>query len=70
MSAKYSCGPHSLPQVNPGNSCSNIWRAIFGIWPTVKENISWSLGNGDDVRFRKERWISLAYRVWKSNVMI
>lgn len=57
MKEKYNCGSHSLPKVSARSSCSNVWRAIAGIWQETKDGISWSLGNGNAMRFWKDKWI-------------
>lgn len=46
-----------MPNMLSRSSCSAIWRAITDVWPTVTENITWSLQNGSSIRFWKEQWI-------------
>lgn len=55
--AKYNCGPFSLPKVSPRSNCSNLWRTLTSNWPEVEDNIYWSVSNGINTWFWKDRWI-------------
>ncbi|KAI9111060.1 hypothetical protein K1719_017935 [Acacia pycnantha] len=36
---------------------SELWKSLEGVWQTVIDNLSWELGNGENVSFWKDKWI-------------
>ncbi|KAA3463577.1 LINE-1 reverse transcriptase isogeny [Gossypium australe] len=46
-----------LPETISKNKCSHLWRSLSKLWPSVRENLIWSIGNGADVRCWKDPWI-------------
>lgn len=57
MKAKYGCGPNAFLDIRMKQKCTNTWKAICSVWEDASTNISWSIQNGKDVRFWKDRWI-------------
>lgn len=53
----YNRGSHSMPKIVVKSSCSNVWRAIVGVWLKVEDKVSWSLRNENSNRYWKDRWI-------------
>ena len=41
--------------VSPNSSF--IWRSILAAMPILKSGYCWRVGNGDDIRIRKDKWI-------------
>ncbi|KAA3453866.1 reverse transcriptase [Gossypium australe] len=46
-----------IPESISRNKCSHLWRSFSKIWPSIRENLSWSIGDGDKVRCRRDPWI-------------
>uniref|UniRef100_A0A6N2M5M2 Reverse transcriptase zinc-binding domain-containing protein n=1 Tax=Salix viminalis TaxID=40686 RepID=A0A6N2M5M2_SALVM len=38
-------------------SDSVLWKAICREWDTVRQNVSWQLGNGSHISFWKDKWV-------------
>lgn len=51
VKGKYKCGSDLIPCVTKRSSCSNMWKAIFGVWDVFKEGLTWRVGNGLCTRF-------------------
>ncbi|KAK9001422.1 hypothetical protein V6N11_083206 [Hibiscus sabdariffa] len=49
--------------------CSPLWRALSNVWDTVRENIFWLVGDGNDVHLWNDTWVpSLGHlRPWASS---
>lgn len=37
--------------------CSYVWRSLSKIWSVFREQITWSVGNGDTVDLFHDDWI-------------
>ncbi|GMJ08231.1 hypothetical protein like AT4G29090 [Hibiscus trionum] len=46
-----------LPQSVRKGSCTSLWRAIANSWDLLRDNLAWSLGNGESVNFLQDVWI-------------
>ncbi|KAA3483875.1 LINE-1 reverse transcriptase isogeny [Gossypium australe] len=46
-----------IPEDITYNKCSILWRSLFKIWPVLRENLFWSVGDGESVRCWKDNWI-------------
>ncbi|KAA3472023.1 reverse transcriptase [Gossypium australe] len=46
-----------LPETINKNKCSHLWRSLSKLWPSVRENLIWSIGDGANVRCWKDPWI-------------
>lgn len=57
MRAKYQCSSQLLRKVGLKSNSSDIWKAINKAWLQVEPNLAWSVRNGQDTRFWKDRWI-------------
>ena len=56
MKAKYYQGGSFL-EARLGNRPSFAWRSIYGSSTLLKEGLIWRIGNGENVRIWKDRWI-------------
>lgn len=54
MSFKYSCGPYGHPIITVKHNASNVWKALSNIWISIENNISWTVIDGNNVRFWKD----------------
>lgn len=57
MRFKYSCCHFGHPIITVKNNISNVWKAISNIWISVGNNISWTVRDGNNIRFWKDSWI-------------
>ncbi|KAL4298891.1 hypothetical protein AHAS_Ahas17G0046200 [Arachis hypogaea] len=55
---KYCNGDTNRPH-NPTVGCSNLWRALQQVWPTFEENIVHRIGNGENTKFWKDKWLNM-----------
>jgi hypothetical protein len=55
MKTKYTCGPNAVLDIRYRQNCSNVWRAICHVWEDIDSNISWTIQNGNDILFWKDR---------------
>ncbi|KAK8508692.1 hypothetical protein V6N11_037646 [Hibiscus sabdariffa] len=39
------------------NCCSPFWRALSNVWDSVRDNVSWIVGNGMDVNVWNDTWV-------------
>lgn len=46
----------------------SLWRSLARIWPLSKENLYWSVGNGESIKASTDCWIS--ERGLKGSLMI
>ncbi|KAA3487438.1 RNA-directed DNA polymerase (Reverse transcriptase) [Gossypium australe] len=46
-----------IPDSIKRNQCSHLWRALSKIWPTLREHLTWAIGDGTRVRCWKDPWI-------------
>ncbi|KAK8678727.1 hypothetical protein V6N13_144214 [Hibiscus sabdariffa] len=37
--------------------CSSLWKGLSIIWPHVRINLQWLVGNGSDARFWHDPWL-------------
>ena len=54
--ARYFPRCQFLDAAIPPNS-SFVWRSIMAALPILKSGCCWRVGNGDDIRVRKDKWI-------------
>ena len=54
--ARYFPRCHFLDATIPPNS-SFVWRSIMTAMPLLKSGCCWRVGNGDEIRIRKDKWI-------------
>lgn len=47
----------NIPDTITRNCCSSLRQTIMKIWPSLKENISWVVGNGSEVDCWSDNWI-------------
>ncbi|KAA3482036.1 RNA-directed DNA polymerase (Reverse transcriptase) [Gossypium australe] len=46
-----------LPETISRNQCSHLWRSLSKLWPIIRENLIWSVGDGANVWCWKDPWI-------------
>ncbi|KAA3469259.1 LINE-1 reverse transcriptase isogeny [Gossypium australe] len=46
-----------LPETIHKCQSSHLWKAISKVWPLLRENLMWSIGNGSTIRGWKDNWI-------------
>ncbi|MBA0754873.1 hypothetical protein Gogos_021706 [Gossypium gossypioides] len=56
LRAKYGWKDNFLDSINK-SQCSHLWRALSKIWPLLRENLAWSIGDGASARCWKDPWI-------------
>ncbi|XP_012487975.1 uncharacterized protein LOC105801186 [Gossypium raimondii] len=56
LRAKYGWKDQFPDSINR-SQCSHLWRALSKIWPLLRENIAWSIGDGATARCWKDPWI-------------
>lgn len=61
MRAKYQCGSLLLPKVSMKVNSPSIWKSMVKIWKIVEDNTHWSVRNGQDTRFWRDRWLLGCY---------
>lgn len=56
LRAKYGCTPSSY---TPGRSSqpSYLWRSLGAVWDSLELGMTWTVGNGEDVKFWTDHWI-------------
>lgn len=37
--------------------CSIIWKAVAKIWPLLRNNMIWSIGDGHSIRCWEDNWV-------------
>ncbi|KAA3474645.1 reverse transcriptase [Gossypium australe] len=48
---------NQLPETISKYKCSHLWRALSKLWPSIRENLIWSIGDGATTRCWKDPWI-------------
>ncbi|KAL1071464.1 hypothetical protein V6Z11_D11G091000 [Gossypium hirsutum] len=56
LRAKYGWKDQFPDSINR-SQCSHLWRALSKIWPLLRENIAWSIGDGASARCWIDPWI-------------
>ncbi|KAA3482563.1 LINE-type retrotransposon LIb DNA [Gossypium australe] len=56
LRSKYSWKDH-IPENISRNQGSHLWRSLSKLWPSIRENLIWSIGDGARVRYWKDPWI-------------
>ncbi|KAF7830690.1 putative glycerophosphodiester phosphodiesterase, protein kinase RLK-Pelle-LRK10L-2 family [Senna tora] len=55
--SKYKCGSDLIPLVDKRRKGSCVWKGICKVWERVEQGLKWNLGDGNTVRFWKDRWV-------------
>lgn len=48
---------YKLVEIYPRSVCSFVWHSLIKVWHLFCDNIYWSIGNGQVVRFFQDVWI-------------
>ncbi|KAH1074811.1 hypothetical protein J1N35_027139 [Gossypium stocksii] len=56
LHSKYGWKDH-LPESINRSHCSHLWRALAKIWPMLRDNLIWSIGDSATVRCWKDPWV-------------
>ncbi|KAK5835475.1 hypothetical protein PVK06_011164 [Gossypium arboreum] len=54
--SKYGVQNRLLESLSMGR-CSFLWRFLSKIWPLIRENLLWSVGNGRKINCWKDSWV-------------
>lgn len=54
---KYGCGDGIVPVMKDRKLRSQIWEEIQKNWEKTMKGVTWRLGDGENVRFWKDRWL-------------
>ncbi|KAA3487249.1 LINE-1 reverse transcriptase isogeny [Gossypium australe] len=46
-----------IPKTINKSQCSHLWRSLSKIWPLLRENLTWAIGDGASVHCWKDSWI-------------
>ncbi|KAA3475886.1 RNA-directed DNA polymerase (Reverse transcriptase) [Gossypium australe] len=46
-----------IPESISRNKCSHLWKSLSKLWPSIRENLIWSIGDGTKVRYWRDPWI-------------
>ncbi|KAI9077623.1 hypothetical protein K1719_040398 [Acacia pycnantha] len=57
LSGKYCRSKNLLKEAASKNSDSEVWKNLVSLWPSVVDNMCWSVGNGEKVHFWTDRWL-------------
>ncbi|MBA0727781.1 hypothetical protein Golax_000741 [Gossypium laxum] len=56
LRAKYGV-TSGLPETIVRGRCSFLWRALAKVWPLIRENLLWSMGDGRNIRCWCDPWV-------------
>ncbi|KAA3465251.1 LINE-type retrotransposon LIb DNA [Gossypium australe] len=56
LRAKYGWNEQIPDSINR-SQCSHLWKSLAKIWPILRENLAWAIGDGVSVRCWKDPWI-------------
>ncbi|KAG8493054.1 hypothetical protein CXB51_010395 [Gossypium anomalum] len=56
LRSKYGWKNHFSDSIHRTN-CSHFWRSLSKVWPLLRENLIWSIGDGSSIRSWKDTWI-------------
>lgn len=55
--SKYKCGKEGRLHVDKDKHGSNFWRGLCKNWDMLETNLSWRVGNGQQIRFWIDEWV-------------
>lgn len=58
--SKYKCGRYGLPKVEPNKHGSNFCKGLGHEWTNFRDNLDWNFRNREDIRFWKDKCVSLS----------
>lgn len=54
---KYKCGWKVFPKMNLKRRGSSFWNGLNNHWGEFRNNLIWTVGNGEDIRFWHDYWL-------------